>query len=283
MGQSMDPKWICWPRSSQVTKRLPSGCQCSHKQFMNSVKFRDALNLWYERTPRGLQPSCVGCNPKFSVRPAIECKKAVFLSHVTMRFKTNWLASLPRPIPHLHFMKNPKFKAVATQKCNRMNETRRTQWNASFVTTTMKTVVTFWFVDYELAVRTALSMLGFHTSMPSHISPKTHTKSYQPVNTRRRRNTLGPASGSIGSHFALFLVSTDGILGKEAKILLKKQILLKKLYINSKVCGFGNASMSIVIVRATHLCLRGSRIPTSKMCNRLPQWEDNAGPGLFQH
>jgi hypothetical protein len=29
-----------------------------------------------------------------------------------------------------------------------------------------------------------------------------------------------------------------------------------------------NARMSIAIVRATHLCLRGSRIPTSKMCNR---------------
>jgi hypothetical protein len=50
-----------------------------------------------------------------------------------------------------------------------------------------------------------------------------------------------------------------------------------------QVCGYVNARMSIAIVRATHLCIRGSRIPTGKMCNRLPQWEDKAGLGLFRH
>ena len=49
-----------------------------------------------------------------------------------------------------------------------------------------------------------------------------------------------------------------------------------------EVCGYVNARMSIAIVRATHFYLRGSRIPTSKMCNRLPQWEDKAGPRLFR-
>jgi hypothetical protein len=43
-----------------------------------------------------------------------------------------------------------------------------------------------------------------------------------------------------------------------------------------------DARMSIAIVRAIHLCIRGSRIPTSKMSNRLPQWKDKAGLGLFR-
>jgi hypothetical protein len=50
----------------------------------------------------------------------------------------------------------------------------------------------------------------------------------------------------------------------------------------SEICGYVNAPMSIAMVRATHLCLRGSRIPTSQMSNRRPQWEDKAGLGLFQ-
>jgi hypothetical protein len=50
----------------------------------------------------------------------------------------------------------------------------------------------------------------------------------------------------------------------------------------SHVCGYVNARMSIAIVRATHLCLRGSLIPTSQM-SRLPQWEDTAGLSLFRH
>ena len=34
--------------------------------------------------------------------------------------------------------------------------------------------------------------------------------------------------------------------------------------------------MSITIVRATHLlCIRGSRVPMSKMSNRFPQWEED--------
>ena len=82
-------------------------------------------------------------------------------------------------------------------------------------------------------------------------------------------------------HFSPFVVSTDGLLlGKEAKILLKKLVSLRlaekweKPY--SEVCGFVNARISIAFVRAIHLCLRGSRIATSKMYNRLAQWEDSS-------
>jgi hypothetical protein len=93
-------------------------------------------------------------------------------------------------------------------------------------------------------------------------------------------------NSSIHFHFTPFVVSTDGLIGKEANTLLKKVSSLlaekwKKPY--SVVCGYVNAQMSIAIVRATHLCLRGSRIPTSQMSNRCPQWEDKAGLGLFRH
>ncbi len=86
-------------------------------------------------------------------------------------------------------------------------------------------------------------------------------------------------------HFSPFVASTDGLLGKESRTLLKKLSALlaekwEKPY--SEICGYVNARMSIAMVRATHLCLRGSRIPTSQMSNRRPQWEDKAGLGLFQ-
>ena len=85
-------------------------------------------------------------------------------------------------------------------------------------------------------------------------------------------------------HFTPFVVSTDGLLGKEAKALLQRLSALlaakwQKPY--AEVCGYVNARMSIAIVRATHLCLRGSRVPTSQMSHRRPQWEDNAGLTLF--
>jgi hypothetical protein len=75
---------------------------------------------------------------------------------------------------------------------------------------------------------------------------------------------------------AAFVVSTDGILGKEGNILLKKLSVLlaekwKKPY--SKVCGYGNAQISIAIARATHLCLRGSHI-----LKRLSAFSDTSDP-----
>jgi hypothetical protein len=59
-------------------------------------------------------------------------------------------------------------------------------------------------------------------------------------------------------HFTPFVVSTDGLIGKEAKTLLKKlsaRLAEKTRKQYSQVCGFVNARMSIAIVRATHLCL----------------------------
>ena len=87
-------------------------------------------------------------------------------------------------------------------------------------------------------------------------------------------------------HFTPFVVSTDGMIGKEGKALLKNlasRLAEKTGKDYSEVCGYVNARMSIAIVRATHLCLRGSRVPTSQMSNRRPQWEgDGAGLSLFR-
>ena len=82
------------------------------------------------------------------------------------------------------------------------------------------------------------------------------------------------------------MVSTDGLIGKEARLMLQKLSSLladkwEKPY--AVVSGYVNARMSIAIVRATHICLRGSRVPTSKMSNRRPQWEDKAGLSLFRN
>ena len=87
-------------------------------------------------------------------------------------------------------------------------------------------------------------------------------------------------------HFSPFVFSTDGVIGQEAKTLLKRVSALladkwSKPY--ATVCGYVNARMSITITRAAHhLCIRGSRIPASWISNKHPFWEDAAGLGLFK-
>jgi hypothetical protein len=80
------------------------------------------------------------------------------------------------------------------------------------------------------------------------------------------------------------VVSTDGLIELEAKNLLKQIALWlapewEQPY--SVVGVFGNARINLAILRATNLCIRGSRFPATKMSKRV-QWLDGAGLGLFE-
>ena len=84
--------------------------------------------------------------------------------------------------------------------------------------------------------------------------------------------------------FTPFVVSVDGLFGKEAKAVIRRLAsLLSEKWSRpySQVCGYLKTRFSITAVRATHLCLRGSRIPADTISNRIPQWEDGAGLRLW--
>ena len=86
-------------------------------------------------------------------------------------------------------------------------------------------------------------------------------------------------------HFTPFVVSCDGLIGREAATFLRKLASrLAKVWTQpySHVAGFLRARMSIAIVREQHRCLRGPRSPSSRMSEKRPQWEDGAGLHLFQ-
>jgi hypothetical protein len=59
-------------------------------------------------------------------------------------------------------------------------------------------------------------------------------------------------------HFTPFVVSTDGMMGREANMFAKRlsaKLAKKWQKPYSQVCGYVNTRLSIAIVRATHLCL----------------------------
>ena len=85
--------------------------------------------------------------------------------------------------------------------------------------------------------------------------------------------------------FVPFVVSTDGLIGREAKNLLKQislRLTAKWEQPYSVVRGFVNARINLAILRATNLCIRGSRVvPASKMSKKV-QWLNGPGLGLFK-
>ena len=84
--------------------------------------------------------------------------------------------------------------------------------------------------------------------------------------------------------FTPFVMSVDGLLGQEAKNVLKqlsRRLAVKWQKPYSRVMGIVNSRISIAGVRASHRCIRGSRTPV-KLMSRQIQWEDGAGTSLYR-
>ena len=81
-------------------------------------------------------------------------------------------------------------------------------------------------------------------------------------------------------HFSPFVASVDGLLGVEAMATLKRlasSLSTKWKQSYSKTCGYVKSRIAIILVRATHRCIRGSRVPAHRISVKRPQWEDGAG------
>ena len=64
-------------------------------------------------------------------------------------------------------------------------------------------------------------------------------------------------------HFSPFVASNDGLLGVEATATLKRlaiRLATKWRQPYSWMCGYAKISIAITLVRATHWCIRGSRV-----------------------
>jgi hypothetical protein len=87
-------------------------------------------------------------------------------------------------------------------------------------------------------------------------------------------------------HFTPFVLSVDGLLGREAKTSAKRlavKLAGKWQKPCSQACGYVKARLSMAaVVRVTHLCLRGSRVPAHNISARFSQWEDGAGLAMHE-
>ena len=86
-------------------------------------------------------------------------------------------------------------------------------------------------------------------------------------------------------NFSPFVASVDGLLGVEATETLKRlaSSLATKWnqpYLNT--CVYVNSRVAITWVRATHRCIRISRVLEHRISVQRPQWEDDAGLDLFR-
>ena len=250
---------------------------------LSAQEFRDALFLRYGRCPGDIPLLCDGCGQKSSIEHLLHCMKGgnVILRHNEIRDEVADLAAkafIPSAIRNEPLI-NSSCPAVKMPDLvpNQPSVTRNLHKNKGELRGDLL-IRGLWARGTDCIIDVRVT----DTDAKSNLS-KDPAKVLESHEKEKKRKYLASCIAQR-RHFTPFVVSTDGLLGKEAKCLLKKLSTAladkwEKPY--AVVRGYVNARMSIAIVRATHICLRGSRVPTSTMSNRRPQWEDKAGLRLF--
>ena len=250
---------------------------------LSAQEFRDSILLRYARSPPDLPSQCDGCNAVFSIRHALECKKGglVIIRHNEIRDELVDLASKAfspsavRDEPKIHSSRANEQETPEgrqDQPVKRLFRNDRNEDRGDVLIRGLWSKGTDCILDVRMTDLDAKSNKSRNPDKVLAAHEREKKKKYLEPCLEQQR------------HFSPYVVSTDGLFSKEAKMVLKRLALMLtekwgKPY--SEVCGYVNDRMSIAIVRATHLCVRGLRIPTSKMSRRLPQWEDQAGLSLF--
>lgn len=114
-------------------------------------------------------------------------------------------------------------------------------------------------------------------NQPSYLSCKP-TNVIKSAENDKKKKYLEPCDRQR-RHFTPFVASCEGLMGREADTFMKRLALkLSEKWKQpcSQTAGFVRTRFAISLVRAKNRCLRGSRIPTSAISQRV-DWEDGAG------
>lgn len=246
--------------------------------ILSPQEFRDSLFLRYGLTPPDLPEVCDGCGQKFSINHGLQCKTGglVILRHDEIKGELEHLAAQALTNSHVRDepLINPS-RAGTVEQANKPCVEKITH-NHNEEDRGDLLIRSFWDPATDLIVDVRIT----DTDAKSYKS-RAPAKVLESQEREKKKKYLEPCL-QRRRHFTPFVVSADGLKGKEATAFLKRlSTLLAKKWQKpySVVCGYVNVRISIAIVRATHLCLRGSRVPASQI-SRRPQWEDKAGLGL---
>jgi hypothetical protein len=252
---------------------------------LSAQEFRDAVSMRYGLVPPDLPQKCDGCDAPFTLQHALCCKKGglVISRHNEIRDELIHMAGkamTPSAIRDEPLIRTGRV-AEKTMTCPTIGIDSKLKENDVTGESDRGDLLLrgFWargtdcIVDVRVTDTDAKSYCKRPPDKVLESGEKLKKKKYLEACLEQRR------------HFTPFVCSVDGLLGREAQTFAKRLAakLAKKWQRSySQTCGYVNARLSIAIIRATHLCLRGSRIPTSKISTKFPQWEDGAGLALFE-
>ena len=121
-----------------------------------------------------------------------------------------------------------------------------------------------------------------NTDVKSH-SAKTSEKCLQEAELAKNNMYLEACLQQL-RNFSPFVASVKGLLGVEKTDALKRvaiQLATKWRQPCSGTCGCVNSRVVITLVRATHQCIWGSRVPAHKISVQRLNWEYVSGINIL--
>lgn len=249
---------------------------------LSSQEFTDALCLRYGQEPSRLPAKCDGCGKAFSIRHGLECKTGGLIiqrhnevvEELTQLLQIATTGGLVRlePLINTESITAKRQSSQDEATASRIPSQRSRHGDDALRGDILVRGLFENGSDTILDVR----ITDVDSASSKSIAPE---KALERHEREKKRKYLEKCRDQRRS-FVPFVASTDGLFGREAKILLKKvaiKIAEKWQRPYSVVCGLVRSRMSIAVVRATHLTLRGSRITPDQLGARRVQWSDGAG------
>jgi len=240
---------------------------------LSEEEFRDSLRLRYGLRPNNLPQQCDGCSARFSVAHALSCKRGGLIGARHNEVAAEWhqlcaQALTPAQVsdePLIHTGQNP----ATGEGANRRTTVHAEERGDVAVRNFWKRGTTAIF-DIRITDTEAPSQRGQDPAKVLEKHEKDKKDKYLQACLDRRRQ------------FTPLVFSVDGMRGKEAEAAGKRLASLlaakwKRPY--SDVCAFVRSRLAMALVRATSLCIRGARDPTSH--SPRPQWESGSGLRLY--
>ena len=264
-----------------------NGMSLSKEEWRDGARMRFGLKL------QDLQKKCDGCGCRFTVEHALQCKQGglVVGRHNEIRdeagaiaiqaLSPNRVRDEPKIVTSSH--NSPGVGAPASAAVHGPSSTPPSP--------------PFTHKDGHFFDRGDLLVRGLYDKSTECIIDVRVTDTDQPsyrgstpeqviaAQERGKKSQYAARCFENRRHFAPYVCCVSGLLGKEAKAYNKRIAALLAQKWNtpySVTCGYVNARMSVAILRATHLCIRGSRVPFRHRCTKQPQWDDGAGLKLLR-
>ena len=255
---------------------------------LGAQEWWDALFLWYRLKPPDLLSHCDGCDTKFSIIHALDCKKGSLVTarHNELHDGVADLAGKAFTPAHVRddpliysgrAMSRTKPKPAGSKLTTPLDATTAapevTEQKGEILIRDLWQQGTDSVRDMRFVNTDALSYVRKTPEKCLHEAKRGKKKMYLEACLQQRR------------HFSPFVASVDGLLGVEATANLKRlssRLATKWRHPYSKTCGYIKSRFAITLVRATHRCLRRSWVPAHWISIQRHQWEDGAGLNLFR-